>query len=154
MIRGFISNVVRPRASRDLELAKSNLVNHLYTRKRSRVMMPEFGFVVWDVFMDLIASDTRQIIQDDLVKIISFYPYFELLDLNISELTCEQITNLKNLRPHWEEGKVWVKVSDRKILYSLKGYNAWVEQAACILIDIVISYHYTQIVEFGVLLKS
>jgi len=26
--------------------------------------------------------------------------------------------------------------------------------AACILIDIVISYHYTQIVEFGVLLKS
>ncbi len=26
--------------------------------------------------------------------------------------------------------------------------------ASCILIDIVISYHYTQIVEFGVLLKS
>ena len=28
------------------------------------------------------------------------------------------------------------------------------QSAACILIDIVISYHYTQIVEFGVLLKS
>ena len=28
------------------------------------------------------------------------------------------------------------------------------QNAACILIDIVISYHYTQIVEFGVLLKS
>ena len=84
--------------------------------------------------------------------------YFELLDWvtaeKFCELTGEQITNLKNLRPHWEEGKVWVKVSDRKILYSLKGYNAWVEQAACILIDIVISYHYTQIVEFEVLLKS
>lgn len=51
--------------------------------------------------------------------------YFELLDWvtaeKFCELTGEQITNLKNLRPHWEEGKVWVKVSDRKILYSLKG---------------------------------
>ncbi|ENV67823.1 Uncharacterised protein [Acinetobacter junii] len=60
--------------------------------------------------------------------------YFELLDWvtaeKFCELTGEQITNLKNLRPHWEEGKVWMKVSDRKILYSLKGYNAWVEQAA------------------------
>ncbi|SDC23217.1 hypothetical protein SAMN05421749_103483 [Acinetobacter marinus] len=60
--------------------------------------------------------------------------HFELVDWvtaeKFCELTGEQITNLKNLRPHWEEGKVWVKVSDRKILYSLKGYNAWVEQAA------------------------
>jgi hypothetical protein len=44
--------------------------------------------------------------------------YFELLDWvtaeKFCELTGEQITNLKNLRPHWEEGKVWVKVSDRQ----------------------------------------
>ena len=36
--------------------------------------------------------------------------YFELLDWvtaeKFCELTGEQITNLKNLRPHWEEGKV------------------------------------------------
>ncbi|KCX99640.1 hypothetical protein J584_0169 [Acinetobacter sp. 72431] len=31
---------------------------------------------------------------------------------------------------------------------------AFSANAACILIDIVISYHYTQIVEFGMLLKS
>lgn len=46
------------------------------------------------------------------------------------ELTGEQVTNLKNLRPQWDEGLVWVKVSDRRIMYSIKGYNAWVEQAA------------------------
>ncbi|WP_228198613.1 hypothetical protein [Acinetobacter baylyi] len=60
--------------------------------------------------------------------------HFELVDWvtaeKFCELTGEQTSNLKNLRPHWDEGKVWVKVSDRKILYSLKGYNAWVEQAA------------------------
>ncbi|ENX23141.1 hypothetical protein F892_02384 [Acinetobacter vivianii] len=60
--------------------------------------------------------------------------HFELVDWvtaeKFCELTGEQISNLKNLRPQWDEGKVWVKVSDRKILYSLKGYNAWVEQAA------------------------
>ncbi|BCX73125.1 hypothetical protein TOL5_13250 [Acinetobacter sp. Tol 5] len=62
--------------------------------------------------------------------------HFELVDWvtaeKFCELTGEQISNLKNLRPHWEEGKVWVKVSDRKILYSLKGYNRWVEQAALV----------------------
>ena len=62
--------------------------------------------------------------------------YFELLDWvtaeKFCELTGEQISNLKNLRPNWEEGKVWVRVSDRKILYSLKGYNRWVEQAAVV----------------------
>ncbi|WP_228136293.1 hypothetical protein [Acinetobacter nosocomialis] len=62
--------------------------------------------------------------------------HFELVDWvtaeKFCELTGEQISNLKNLRPQWDEGKVWVKVSDRKILYSLKGYNAWVEQAALV----------------------
>lgn len=40
------------------------------------------------------------------------------------------------------------------IALALQAYDLAKGEASCILIDIVISYHYTQIVEFGVLLKS
>lgn len=85
MIRGFVTNTSSPRAARDQDLAQANLLNHLYTRKRSRVFMPEFGFVIWDLFMDLANTNTRQIIQDDLIQIVSLYPYYQLQDLSIDE---------------------------------------------------------------------
>lgn len=56
-----------------------------------------------------------------------------------------------------------VGLADSEIAYPLGNWNIpfysfeeanQFKSAACILIDIVISYHYTQIVEFGVLLKS
>lgn len=46
------------------------------------------------------------------------------------ELTGELPTNLKNLRPLWDEGLVWVQLSERKFSYSIKGYNKWVMQKA------------------------
>ena len=46
------------------------------------------------------------------------------------ELIGESITNLANLRAEWDQGLVWVKVSERKIMYSIRGYNTWVEKKA------------------------
>ena len=33
----------------DLDLAKRDLLNELYTRKGERLMAPQFGCIVWDV---------------------------------------------------------------------------------------------------------
>ena len=47
-----------------------------------------------------------------------------------------------------------VKLTQGSGQYALDQQVLAAVKAACIFIDIVISYHYTQIVEFGVLLKS
>ena len=36
----------------DLDLARQDLLNHFNTRKGERIMLPEFGSIVWDMLFE------------------------------------------------------------------------------------------------------
>ncbi len=66
----------------------------------------------------------------------------EMYDADVSPMLISRVTDVvKEQVIEWQNRPL-------DALYPLRS------SASCILIDIVISYHYTQIVEFGVLLKS
>jgi phage baseplate assembly protein W len=69
----------------DIDLAKRDLLNELYTRKGERLMSPEFGYVVWDVLFDPMTEDVIEIIRRDTERIVTKDPRLELRQIDIRE---------------------------------------------------------------------
>lgn len=58
----------------DFELVKQDLINHFNIRKGEKLMNPEFGTIIWDILFDPLDDDTKNIIIQDVKKIISYDP--------------------------------------------------------------------------------
>lgn len=69
----------------DIELAKRDLLNEIYTRKGERLMSPEYGYIVWDVLFDPLTDELVDIIRDDTLRIVSRDPRLELNTLDVTE---------------------------------------------------------------------
>ena len=69
----------------DLALAKQDLLNHFNTRKGERIMMPEFGSIVWDMLFEPLDDYTINLIDADVRSIIKSDPRWLLQSVEISE---------------------------------------------------------------------
>jgi phage baseplate assembly protein W len=69
----------------DFDLATQDLLNHFNTRRGERVMMPEFGSIVWELLFDPLDDQTVRLITDDVRKIIKNDPRWLLQDVAVSE---------------------------------------------------------------------
>lgn len=67
----------------DIEIVKMDLLNHIYTRKGERVMMPNFGTRIPDLAFEPMDKITLDILEEDLRAVFAFDPRVELLDLRI-----------------------------------------------------------------------
>lgn len=85
--RGFSTVNASNRSSQlyDFELIKQNLLNHFNTRKGERVMNPKFGTIIWDLIMEPMTSDVKQILFNDIKEICSFDPRSYPLQIAINE---------------------------------------------------------------------
>lgn len=68
----------------DLELVKLDLLNHIFTRKGERVMMPTFGTRIPDLPFEPLDDITLDILRNDLLEVFNFDPRVSLLDLAIT----------------------------------------------------------------------
>lgn len=68
----------------DVELVKLDLLNHIYTRKGERVMMPTFGTRIPDLPFEPLDDITLEILRNDLLDVFNFDPRVETLDLIIT----------------------------------------------------------------------
>jgi phage baseplate assembly protein W len=75
----------------DIDLAKQDLLNELYTRKGERIMSPEFGSIIWDLLFDPMTDEVIQLIQDDMLRILTKDPRLELKQLDVREDIDSQI---------------------------------------------------------------
>jgi phage baseplate assembly protein W len=67
----------------DVELVKLDLLNHIFTRKGDRVMMPNFGTRIPDLAFEPLDGITLGILEEDLRAVFEFDPRVELLALTI-----------------------------------------------------------------------
>lgn len=67
----------------DVELVKLDLLNHIFTRRGDRVMMPSFGTRIPDLAFEPLDDVTLAILEEDLRAVFQFDPRVELLQLNI-----------------------------------------------------------------------
>lgn len=68
----------------DVELVKLDLLNHIFTRRGERVMMPTFGTRIPDLTFEPLDSITLDVLEEDLRAVVAFDPRVRLLELTIS----------------------------------------------------------------------
>ncbi len=67
----------------DISLVKMDLLNHIYTRKGERVMLPNFGTRIPDLAFEPLDQITLDILEEDLRAVFDFDPRVQLLELRI-----------------------------------------------------------------------
>lgn len=68
----------------DIDLIKRDLLNHFYTRKGERLMLPTFGTIIWDKLFEPFTDGVKQEIVDDVVRIVKTDSRVTLQDVNVS----------------------------------------------------------------------
>ena len=68
----------------DVELVKLDLLNHIFTRRGERVMMPRFGTRIPDLAFEPLDDITLLVLEEDLRTVVNFDPRVSLLDLTIT----------------------------------------------------------------------
>jgi phage baseplate assembly protein W len=69
--KGFSTTNPDNRGSKlyDFDLIKQNILNHFNTRKGQRVMNPKFGTIIWDVLMEPLTPQIRNVLTKDIEEI-------------------------------------------------------------------------------------
>jgi len=71
-------------AINDIELVKLDLLNHIFTRKGERVMMPDFGTLVPDMLFEPLDEDTLDVLYDELESVFYYDPRVTLVTLEVT----------------------------------------------------------------------
>lgn len=69
----------------DFELIKQDIINHFNTRKGSRVMNPNFGTIIWDLLMEPMTDQIKELLINDVKVICNFDPRAYPLAINVNE---------------------------------------------------------------------
>ena len=68
----------------DIELIKLDLLNHIFTRRGERVMMPTFGTTIPDLVFEPLDEETIDQLESELRLVFDYDPRVELLDLIVT----------------------------------------------------------------------
>lgn len=69
----------------DFQLAKQDMLNHFEIRKGEKLMNPEFGSIIWDMLFEPLTEDTKQIITNDITRIVSYDPRLAVQQVAVTE---------------------------------------------------------------------
>lgn len=75
---------------RNVDLVKQDLLNHIFTRRSERVMMPVFGTRIQEMLMEPLDNISLSIIRNDLINVFNYDPRVELLDFEINPIIEER----------------------------------------------------------------
>lgn len=70
----------------NLAVVKQDLLNQIFTRKGSRLKMPNFGTLIPDLIFEPMDDSTLSTIQSELNTVFTYDPRVELLSMNIIPL--------------------------------------------------------------------
>ena len=70
---------------KDINLVNHDLMNHFNTRLGSRLMMPEYGTIIWDLIFEPFNDSIREKVVDDVKRVIGLDSRVELIEITVSE---------------------------------------------------------------------
>jgi phage baseplate assembly protein W len=84
----------------DFDLIKQDILNHFNTRKGERLMNPTFGTIIWDLLMEPLTEEIRDLLTNDVTTVCNFDPRVYPTQIKINEYEqgylIELTLNLKN----------------------------------------------------------
>lgn len=69
----------------DFDLIKQDILNHFNTRKGERVMNPTFGTIIWDLIMEPLTPQIKELLTQDVTTICTFDPRVNPIQIKINE---------------------------------------------------------------------
>ena len=60
----------------DFDLIKQDIINHFNTRKGERVMNPTFGTIIWDLLMEPLTQQVKELLNQDIIQICTYRQTF------------------------------------------------------------------------------
>lgn len=68
---------------RDIELVKMDLLNHIFTKRGERVMMPTFGTVIPEMAFEPLDETTIDIVRSEVERVLDFDPRVNTLQIEV-----------------------------------------------------------------------
>jgi phage baseplate assembly protein W len=69
----------------DFALIQQDIMNMFQTKKGERVMNPEFGTIIWSLIYEPFTDNVKQLISDDVTRILNYDPRVTPTQIQISE---------------------------------------------------------------------
>jgi phage baseplate assembly protein W len=69
---------------KDIELVKSDLLNHIFTKKGERVMMPNWGTQIPEMVFEPLNENTVDVVYDELEYVFNYDPRVEIQKLKVT----------------------------------------------------------------------
>jgi phage baseplate assembly protein W len=69
----------------DFDLVKQDILNQFNTRRGQRVMNPQFGTIIWDLLMEPLTERIKELISEDINKIVTSDPRVYPMQIEINE---------------------------------------------------------------------
>ena len=69
----------------DFNLIQQDIMNMFQTKKGERVMNPEFGTIIWSLIYEPFTNEVKQLISDDVTRILNYDPRVTPTQINITE---------------------------------------------------------------------
>lgn len=93
-------------ALRDVELVKMDLLNHIFTKRGERVMMPGFGTQIPEMVFEPMDDITIDIVTEEVLNVIKYDPRVLLIDFDVSPDYDNQVLTVSCLLRYVELGTV------------------------------------------------
>lgn len=68
----------------DIQLIKRDLLNHFYTRRGERVMLPTFGTIIWDLLFEPFTDSVKATITEDVKRVVRSDSRVSLQNVNVT----------------------------------------------------------------------
>jgi phage baseplate assembly protein W len=83
--KGFttLDRVKAPFTITDQELIKRDLLNEFYTKKGERLMLPNFGSIIWDLLMDPNDEELVTLVTEDIERIVRKDKRVEIINTTV-----------------------------------------------------------------------
>jgi len=69
----------------DFDLIKQDVINHFRTKRGERLMNPNFGSIIWELLMEPLTDQTRELLKDDVKKICTSDPRVTPIQMDLTE---------------------------------------------------------------------
>lgn len=79
----------------DFDLVKQDLYNHFHIRKGQKLMDPNFGTVIWDMLYEPYTESVRDIIKEDIRRILSYDPRLGIENIKLTEMITGILVEIK-----------------------------------------------------------
>ena len=99
----------------DFDLIKQDILNHFNTRKGSRVMNPSFGTIIWDLIMEPMTEQIRELLQQDIQTICSSDPRTYPIQIDINEYEQGYLVEITLALKNTNESTTMRLVFDQKL---------------------------------------